>query len=175
MASFTERVINEDLGKIISENSTQIIKNPAQLNPNVGPEWESVGGSILGKSVTIANYGPLFQDAYAKNPKLTPKAFYADRANSEQKKAEYEATYSPFRVAKIGIAVQLVMPKSLKDQAVEGEYVVSLAGGFEGGIQWSFWSWPKIKLPNVKLPKVFKNMPMQTMPVFNGRTMKCTF
>jgi len=175
MASFTERVINEDLGKIISENSTQIIKNPAQLNANVGPEWESVGGSNLGTTFTIANYGPLFQAAYEKNPKLTPKAFYADRANSEQKKSEYEATYSLFRVSKIGIAVQLVMPKSLKDQAVEGEYVVSLAGGFEGGIQWSFWSWPKIKLPNVKLPKVFKNMPTQTMPVFNGRTMKCTF
>ena len=175
MIKVAEDAINSSLNQIIADNDTTIIKNPPQLNPNLGPLWESVGGSILGKAVTIENYGPLFQAAYAKNPKLTPKQFFVDRKDSAEKKAEYEATYSPFRVAKVGIAVQLIMPKSLKDQAVEGDYVVAVTAGFEGGISWSFWSWPKIKLPNVKLPKIFKNMPKQTMPVFTGRTIKCTF
>jgi hypothetical protein len=176
---FADDAINSSLRTIIADNETTIIKNPPQLNPNLGPLWEEVGGSIFGKAVTIEDYGPLFRAAYQEaienKKKLTPKMFFADRKTSTEKKAEYEATYSPFRVAKVGIAVQLIMPKTLKDQAVEGDYVVAMTSGFEGGISWNFWSWPKIKLPNVKLPKIFKNMPKQTMPVFTGRTIKCTF
>jgi len=177
MTDYTNAMLDNYLGPIFKENNTQVIKNPNQINPNIGPLWESVGGSAFGKSFTIKDYGPLFQAAYAKDPTTTPKKFYADRKYDEAKKAEYETTYSPFRVSNISIALQIIVPQSVKDQLVDGDFVVAVAGEFTGKIEWRFWSLPKInlKLKGGKMPKLFKNMPKQTMPVFNGRTTKCFF
>jgi hypothetical protein len=117
--------------------SPVITTNQGQIEANHGPEWDSVGGSNYGQTYDITSYGPLFQAAYEKNKTLTPHKFYAGRANDETLKAEYEETYSGFRMSAVGLVVQAIVPQSLKDQEVEGEYAAFVVGDFHGEISWT--------------------------------------
>jgi hypothetical protein len=117
--------------------SPTITANQGQLEPNHGPEWDSVGGSNYGQTYDITSYGALFQAAYEKDKTLTPHKFYAGRDRNENLKAEYESVYSGFRMSSIGLIVQAVVPQSLKDQEVEGEYAAYAVGDFHGAITWT--------------------------------------
>jgi hypothetical protein len=117
--------------------SPMITANQGQLEANHGPEWDSVGGNNYGQTYDITSYGPLFQAAYEKDKTLTPHKFYAGRANSENLKAEYESVYSGFRMSAVGLVIQAVVPQSLKDQEVEGEYAAYAVGDFHGEITWT--------------------------------------
>ena len=117
--------------------SPMVTANQGQLEANHGPEWDSVGGNNYGQTYDITSYGPLFQAAYEKDKTLTPHKFYAGRASSENLKAEYESVYSGFRMSAVGLVVQAVVPQSLKDQEVEGEYAAYAVGDFHGEITWT--------------------------------------
>ena len=144
------------VGQTLLTDGGSYIEQPAQEFPNNGPMWTKVGGKNLftNEAITIANYGALFQAAYKNNSALTPQQFYGIRndaaaANASRLlgqtvtaadlKAEYEATYSQFRVSGCMFFVQIeCVPASmpeLKDLA-EKEFIVATSGNFEISIYW---------------------------------------
>jgi hypothetical protein len=144
-------VLNEQL-KDLEDNDGLILK---KLSPgitinaaNVGPEWEYVGFGTLGddgkvksdrNASYIKTYGPLFQEAYKKDPTLTPKKFYnptARKTNAEIK-ADYETTYGNYRTATASIQIEILAPKNIVQQVAEGDYVVTTVSGYGAEITWS--------------------------------------
>ena len=87
----------------------------------------------------INTYGPLFQEAYKKDPTLTPKKFYnptARKTNAEIK-ADYETTYGNYRTATASIQIEILAPKNIVQQVAEGDYVVTTVSGYGAEITWS--------------------------------------
>jgi len=144
-------VLNEQL-KDLEDNDGLILKKLNQgviINAaNVGPEWEYVGFGTLGddgkvksdrNASYINTYGPLFQEAYKKDPTLTPKKFYnptARKTNAEIK-ADYETTYGNYRTATASIQIEILAPKNIVQQVAEGDYVVTTVSGYGAEITWS--------------------------------------
>ena len=144
------------VGIALSSDGGSFMEQPAQQYPNNGPKWTSVGGKNLftNEAITIANYGPLFQAAYKNNNALTPQQFYGVRndaaaaaastrlgqtVTAADLKAEYEATYSQFRVSGCMFFVQIectpasiTIPPELKEK----EFIVATSGNYEISISW---------------------------------------
>lgn len=172
----------------VSDNDGLVLKklkNTFSINAaNVGPEWEFVGfgfvdnkGTVKSeKSATYINqYGPLFQEAYKNDPKLTPKKFYnyEKRKVDEALKADYETTYGNYRVATISVQMEILAPKDLIQQVAEGEYVVSVVSGFGAEITWTRRS-KRDKRGRGGGHRRGKIERFPPMPVFRGRTLYCT-
>jgi len=136
--------LEDNDGLILKKLSQGVIINAA----NVGPEWEYVGFGTLGddgkvksdrNASYINTYGPLFQEAYKKDPTLTPKKFYnptARKTNAEIK-ADYETTYGNYRTATASIQIEILAPKNIVQQVAEGDYVVTTVSGYGAEITWS--------------------------------------
>ena len=148
----------------------KIVNGQRQNFANAGPEWEIVGGDAFGQSYGISNYGPLFQEAYKKNPKITPKQFYSidARRNNPAIKQDYETTYGGYRKAWIWVTLQI---KGADTPDVKAEdVVIAISGKMEAIIQWP----DKRKSKRVKGSKSPRGrMPANNMPQFSGRGIGC--
>lgn len=167
---------NLDLNGVLDENGDPVLNKVTTLvkqsEANKGPEWTSVGGSNYGITYGIQSYGPLFQAAYAQNPKLTPKKYYYQRKNNEQIAKDYEQTYAGYRKAMVGISVQLQVPQELANLTPTGEYVVSSVGDFVGEISWSKRKKIEIDWPKIGKIKFGNRFPRGFMPS-GGRSTAC--
>jgi len=157
-------------GEPLSNKVKTLLK---QSEANKGPEWNTMGGSNYGATYGIANYGPLYQAAYEKNNKLTPRQYYSQRKNSEEIRLDYEQTYKGYRKSMVGVSVQLYVPEELAKQTPQGEYVISSVGNFYASIIW--WKRSKVDINWPKLGKIRigRNYPKGFMPPFNGRKTSC--
>lgn len=162
------------------------VEGPSEqfLYPNVGPEWMSVGGKLPdGTQLTIKDYGPLFQQAYARDPKITPQRFYGLRS-TPQLKQEYESVYAKYRQSTCAFTIQLRIPELLAKQEVIQDFLV---GGtpemlidvqFPAGVDWTGMK-RKFKKGVKKIGTSIKKMGGGSrsggapMPVFKGRSTGC--
>ena len=162
------------------------VEGPSEqfLYPNVGPEWMSVGGKLPdGTQITIKDYGPLFQQAYARDPKITPQRFYGLRS-TPQLKQEYESVYAKYRQSTCAFTIQLRIPELLAKQEVIQDFLV---GGtpemlidvqFPAGVDWTGMK-RKFKRGVKKIGTGIKKMGGGSrsggapMPVFKGRSTGC--
>ena len=162
------------------------VEGPSEqfLYPNVGPEWMSVGGKLPdGTQLTIKDYGPLFQQAYARDPKITPQRFYGLRS-TPQLKQEYESVYAKYRQSTCAFTIQLRIPELLAKQEVIQDFLV---GGtpemlidvqFPAGVDWTGMK-RKFKKGVKKIGTSIKKMRGGSpsggapMPVFKGRSIGC--
>ena len=162
------------------------VEGPSEqfLYPNVGPEWMSVGGKLPdGTQLTIKDYGPLFQQAYARDPKITPQRFYGLRS-TPQLKQEYESVYAKYRQSTCAFTIQLRIPELLAKQEVIQDFLV---GGtpemlidvqFPAGVDWTGMK-RKFKKGVKKIGTGIKKMGGGSrsggapMPVFKGRSTGC--
>lgn len=162
------------------------VEGPSEqfIYPNIGPEWMSVGGKLQdGTQLTIKNYGPLFQQAYARDPKITPQRFYGLRS-TPQLKQEYESVYAKYRQSTCAFTIQLRIPELLAKQEVIQDFLV---GGtpemlidvqFPAGVDWTGMK-RKFKRGVKKIGTGIKKMGGGSrsggapMPVFKGRSTGC--
>ena len=162
------------------------VEGPSEqfVYPNIGPEWMSVGGKLQdGTQLTIKNYGPLFQQAYARDPKITPQRFYGNRS-TPQLKQEYESVYAKYRQSTCAFTIQLRIPELLAKQEVIQDFLV---GGtpemlidveFPAGVDWTGMK-RKFKRGVKKIGTGIKKMGGGSrsggapMPVFKGRSYGC--
>lgn len=176
--------LNDELKTVEDEDGLVLkkLQNGVAINAaNVGPEWEFVGFGTLTDSgkvkseksaAYIDKYGPLFQEAYKKNPSITPKKFYSNRKNNPELKADYETTYSNYRTATVSVQMEVLAPKNLVQQVAEGEYVVSVVSGYGAEITWSRRSKRKKKNGGGGFGRG-KMQRFPPMPVFTGRSLNC--
>lgn len=176
--------LNDELKTVEDEDGLVLkkLQNGVAINAaNVGPEWEFVGFGTLTDSgkvkseksaAHIDKYGPLFQEAYKKNPSITPKKFYSNRKNNPALKADYETTYSNYRTATVSVQMEVLAPKNLIQQVAEGEYVVSVVSGYGAEITWSRRSKRK-KHNGGGGGRRGKMQRFPPMPVFKGRSLNC--
>lgn len=151
----------------------KIIVGQQQNYANAGPEWEFVGGNSYGQKYSINNYGPLFQDAYKQNPKLTPKQFYsvqARRTNSSIKQ-DYEVSFGGYRKAYIWVSLTMKGAEAPNVQPLD--VVISISGDFGAYIQWP--DNRRVKLAKGSKKTRYNNRPKDNMPIFDGRKTLCTF
>lgn len=167
--------LKEALGNNITDGQGQpvinkVIVGQRQNFANAGPEWESVGGDAYGQSYSIASYGPLFQEAYKANPKLTPKAFYSveARKTNPQIKQDYEISFSGYRKAWIWLTVTMKGADAPDVQPLD--VVISVSGDFAAEITWPDKRKSK-PAKGSKSPRYSK--PKNNMPSFGGRSIKC--
>jgi hypothetical protein len=173
------------VGIALSSDGGSYMEQPAQEYPNNGPMWTKVGGKNLftNEAITIANYGPLFQAAYKNNSAITPQQFYGIRndaaaANASrllgktvgatELKAEYEATYSQFRVSGCMFLVQLeCIPATAEVPAdlQEKEFVVTTAGNFEITLSWSTGPGRLVKRWKNKFKRINWNFDLSFMKI----------
>ena len=166
--------------KLAKKGFTQKIK-PLETEsgfkyPNNGPTWgEKVGGydQFNNKPITINDYGPLFQAAYKRNPRITAQMFYGGRnaaavpnaskllgkpVTADQLVQEYEETYKKYRTSACGIAVlvEMIPIPGTGDQPTS-EFAVSSAGSFTISIYWDSLTWRDIKnaIPDINF-RLFK-------------------
>ena len=153
----------------ISDKITTLVK---QAEPNKGPEWNSMGGANYDETYNIGDYGPLYQAAHAKDKKLTPRAFYANR-NTDELKKDYEQTYAGYRKSMVGVSVQLYVPEEIAKQTPSGEYVMTSVGNFYASIVW--WQRKKFEIdwPNIGKIRFHSKRVKGFMPPFNGRKISC--
>ena len=159
--------------------------NPT-VQPNVGPEWESVGGTYAnGEPVVIEEaYGTLFLEAYKKYKKLTPQQFYGMRdevaakyvtkllgrqVTAEEVTTEYENTYNPYRVSVLVIQLGIEAQEQEQTWAENIEYEAAYSNEYTATITWKPpWRPPKIRIDTSgwfryrPKPKVF--VPRWTCP-----------
>jgi hypothetical protein len=148
----------------------KIVAGTQQNFANSGPAWTEVGGKAYEQEYTIANYGPLFQAAYAKDPTLTPQEFYSPEARKTPAiKADYEQSFAGYR--KAWITVTITMQGADAPDAPEGDVVIAISGNMEASIHW-----PDNR-KDVKYKKSKKShrsrMPINTIPIFTGSGTKC--
>jgi hypothetical protein len=147
-----------------------VTKLAPTTNPNIGPEWEEMGGNFLdGREVTIQDYGPLYQEAYKKNKRITPQQFYGPKKSSTigkqffNKKTEkweiksnpqydkniakeYESVYSRFRHS--AFMIEISVEKTIKETALTADtetiYVAEYQENFSSTIAWKRFEfdWP---------------------------------
>lgn len=147
----------------------KIVAGQRQNFANAGPEWEMVGGNAYGQSYSIESYGPLFQEAYRKNPKLTPKQFYSVEARKNPAiLRDYEISYAGYRKAWIWVTLQIkgADAPDIKQQDV----VIAISGKFESTIMWPDKRRSK-PAKGSKSPRYAK--PKNNLPDFGGRSVKC--
>lgn len=134
--------LEDEDGLILKKLRTGVVINAA----NVGPEWGFVGFGILGDNGKVQSvrdtsyidkYGPLFQEAFKKDPTLTPKKFYSTRKNNAELTADYETTYGNYRTATASVQIEILAPKNIVQQVAEGDYVVTTVSGYGAEITWS--------------------------------------
>lgn len=173
-ARFKE-VLNDTIGNITDTDdepiTNKIMTLVKQSEANKGPEWNTMGGENYGTKYGIESYGPLYQEAY-KNKKLTPRQFYASRANNQSLKTDYEMTYAGYRKSSIGISIQLQAPEELATSTPVGEYVMATAGDFSGVIEWSRRKKIEINWPKIGKIKFGKGFPKGFIPS-GGRSTDC--
>lgn len=148
----------------------KIVAGTQQNFANSGPAWTEVGGKAYEQEYTIANYGPLFQAAYAKDPTQTPQKFYSPEARKTPAiKADYEQSFAGYR--KAWITVTITMQGADAPDAPEGDVVIAISGNMEASIHW-----PDNR-KDVKYKKSKKShrsrMPKNTIPIFTGSGTKC--
>jgi hypothetical protein len=142
-------------------NTELISKTNPITNPNVGPEWESVGGTFAdGSPVTIENYGIMFQAAYKKDPTLTPRKFYIQRFNKNNERQgsiemEYQKVFGPMRMSMLIIKIGLVYNEISQSPGEEFDFVSAYSNNFSATIGWYKF---KIKI-NMPRWKIFKKAP----------------
>ena len=175
-ARFKE-LLNDTLGNITDQDDESITSKITTLvkqsEANKGPEWNTMGGDNYGTKYGIDSYGPLYQAAYAKNNKLTPRQYYSSKKTDESVRKDYEMTYAGFRKSMIGISVQLQVPEELAKQTPTGEYVMATAGDFSGEITWWLRSKIKINWPKIGKIKFGRNFPKGFIPVVGTRSTAC--
>lgn len=138
---------------------------------NAGPDWTSVGGTAYEQVYTIANYGPLFQAAYAKDPTLTPQKFYSPEARKTPAiKADYEQSFAGYRSA--WITVTITMQGADAPDAPEGDVVIAISGNMEAAIYWPD-NRKEVKYKKSKKSRRRGRMPKNTIPIFTGSGTKC--
>jgi len=162
------------------------VEGPSEqfIYPNIGPEWMSVGGKLQdGTQLTIKNYGPLFQQAYARDPKITPQRFYGLRS-TPQLKQEYESVYAKYRQSTCAFTIQLRIPELLAKQEVIQDFLVGgtpemlINVDFPAGVDWTGMK-RKFKRGVRKIGTGIKKMGGGSrsggapMPVFKGRSTGC--
>lgn len=171
-----KEVLNETIGNITDQDDESITGKITTLvkqsEANKGPEWNTMGGDNYGTKYGIESYGPLYQAAYKNNNKLTPRQFYASKANNQSLKTDYEMTYAGYRKSSIGISIQLQAPEELAKQTPTGEYVMATAGDFSGEITWSRRQKIEINWPKIGKIKFGKRFPKGFMPS-GGRSTDC--
>jgi len=169
--------------KKVADKTTLL--NPT-VQPNVGPEWESVGGTYAnGEQVVVEEaYGPLFLEAYKKYKKLTPQQFYGMRDESAAKyvkkllgrevtadevRTEYENTYEPYRMSVLVIQIGIEAQEQEEKWAENIEYEAAYSNEYTATITWKPpWKPPKIRIDTSgwfryrPKPKVF--VPRWTCP-----------
>lgn len=170
-----KELLNSILGDMTDKDdepiTNKIMTLVKQSEANKGPEWESMGGENYGTKYGIESYGPLYQAAY-KNKKLTPRQFYASRANDQSLKDDYEITYAGYRKSSVGISIQLMAPEELATVTPTGEYVMATAGDFSGEITWSRRKKIEINWPKIGKIKFGKRFPKGFIPR-GGRSTDC--
>jgi hypothetical protein len=174
--------------ELIEENdvlSEFDVEGPSEqyVLPNVGPEWMSVGGKMPnGQEVKIENYGPLFQQAYARNSNITPQQFYGLRS-TPQLKEEYESVYAKFRQSTCAFVIQLRIPEVLAKQELIQSFVVGgtpemlIDVDFPAGVDWTGMK-RDMKRGLRKVKKGLSNIGggrsgSAPRPAFKGRTTNC--
>jgi hypothetical protein len=173
------------VGIALSSDGGSYMEQPPQVYPNNGPMWTKVGGKNLftNEAISISNYGPLFQAAYKNNSALTPQQFYGIRNDAAatnasrllgktvsaiELKAEYEATYSQFRVSGCMFLVQLeCIPATAEVPAdlQEKEFVVTTAGNFEITLSWSTGPGRLVKRWKNKFKRINWNFDLSFMKI----------
>jgi hypothetical protein len=169
--SFGEKVWKEASNKLEGIKGYDVVtKLVPTTNPNIGPEWEKMGGNFLdGREVTIQDYGPLYQEAYKKNKRITPQEFYGPKKSSTigkqffNKKTgkwdiksnpqydsniakEYESVYSRFRHS--AFMIEISVEKTVKETALTADtetiYVAEYQDNFSSTIAWKRFEfdWP---------------------------------
>jgi hypothetical protein len=119
----------------------KIIKITPITKPNVGPDWETVGGVFAeGTPCTIINYGRYFQTAYKKDPTLTPQKFYNERRNKKNEawgsiEDEYQRVFGPMRMSVLMIKIGLEYDEVI-DFGKETDFVAIYTNSFTASIAW---------------------------------------
>jgi len=135
-----------------------ITKMKPITRPNIGPEWEKVGGTNPdGSKITIDAYGPLFREAYSKNRNLTPQQFYGvpkeefigkkqwdgekyvrnqNPKFNKNIKTEYESVYSKYRMSSLFISIGLEMSEKEESWGEDLSYEVAYSNNFTATIAW---------------------------------------
>lgn len=196
-------VVIEGENTYLSDYEAEPAAGPAEvyIKPNQGPKWREMGGTIpqTGQQVTIQDYGPLYQQAYARNNELTPQQFYAARnrdaainatkyvgsgltISPEQLNQEYESVYGPYRQTTCAFNIVLRMPtliakeETIQDFVVGGTAEMLISVDFPVGVDWT-----GIKRNIKKKFRKFKGKltggggrpGAAPMPVFKGRSTAC--
>lgn len=129
----------EQITAIFNIDESKIIKTAPITKPNVGPDWSKIGGTYAdGTPVTIKNYGPKYQKAYAQNPNLTPQAFYNQRFNPGGGliEAEYQEVFGPMRMSLLGIKIGLEYNAVQETTGDEFEFEAAYSNNFTASITW---------------------------------------
>jgi hypothetical protein len=151
-----------------------VAPQPAVTNPNIGPEWQKMGGiGVDGKTeITIDQYGELYKAAYAKYNKLTPQQFYGMRDNNAAAYAnkllgrnditadmmlqEYNAVYGPYRISSMYIEIGVEMTEEGQKWGESVEYEAAYTNKYGASISWkaSLIRRIKNKLKDIEWPSI---------------------